>query len=429
MQLNKLKKERFHYQSLFNATNEIMLLVDKKTGKILDCNEKSQKEFKLTKSRIINQVWYERFIPAEASLTARHQLLKQLKSLTFRPFNVPLYLSSNQQAIFEFTIVLIDGYNKSYLLLAKNIDTQVTLNKENRALHVELSTLKKQLSEQKEHFYTTFEMSVNGIAILDDQGKLIYSNKKLQKMLEHNDVYFKLRGLGVLFDDEESFESLLQSSKTHAEIEKMYLIAYTEKNQAIHIEFSMSYMKKAKEYFVIIQDITQSIAKTNSLQKEMKEYEMKAQLDALTSIYNRAYLDKSLYDLHHANERYSFIMFDIDYFKKVNDTYGHLIGDDVLIELSALVKNILRINDIFARYGGEEFAIILKNTSLEDSKKLTEKIRLLIQENVFSGVKHLTCSFGLSSSQKNELPRDIITRADKALYLAKENGRNRVIVL
>jgi len=427
LKIKEMTQKATRFQSLFNASESVIMLVEMQTGRILESNKSLSKLINVSNKRIKNQVWFERFVPAEASLKARHIVKKQFKNNVFEPFEMPIITRENQTKLMRFQVTLFPSQKNIYLLNGTDISQKIKLTQENKELNKELTSLKVKLAEQESHFYSTFEMSINGIAILNDAGEIIYSNEKLQQMLDYNDEHLKQRGLQLLFDDEESLHSLLVSSKTQNSIEKMHFVTHTRAGHPIDIEFSMSYLQKAQEYFIIIQDITNSVAQTTQLINEMASFEKKAQLDALTKTYNRAYLDETLFHLHTANESYGFILFDIDHFKKVNDTYGHLVGDDVLITLASIIKDKLRSNDILARYGGEEFAIVLKNTSKEDSKMLSEKIRMIIFKTEFEEIGTLTCSFGVTSSEKDEIPRDIIARADEALYLAKEGGRNRVI--
>lgn len=152
--------------------------------------------------------------------------------------------------------------------------------------------------------------------------------------------------------------------------------------------------------------------------------------DELTGINNRRSFDnifeKSIEHAKRYKKSLSLIMFDIDNFKQVNDNYGHQKGDDVLKELAFLVQAGIRKSDIFARYGGEEFMILCTETTLPQAMYLAEKIRALIQNNKFSIHTTITCSFGVTQYQEPESKKDFITRVDKLLYKAKQNGKNRV---
>ncbi|MHC0037760.1 GGDEF domain-containing protein [Pseudoneobacillus sp. C159] len=152
-----------------------------------------------------------------------------------------------------------------------------------------------------------------------------------------------------------------------------------------------------------------------------------ASTDFLTNIYNRRKMDLILIDsLNTAKtnqDSISAILFDVDYFKRINDTYGHDVGDSVLKELSSLILKSLPSHAFFGRWGGEEFLIISIDPN---GYQLAEDIRKMIANHRFSRVNQLTCSFGVSVSSKDCLPNDLIKRADEALYSAKENGRNQV---
>jgi len=118
---------------------------------------------------------------------------------------------------------------------------------------------------------------------------------------------------------------------------------------------------------------------------------------------------------------------DIDHFKKINDTYGHTIGDYVLAEVSQIVKTHIRGNDLFARWGGEEFLLVCRNTQIEQARLVAEKIRLLIASYEFDHDINASASFGVATLRANETLEQLFNAADKALYQAKNEGRNRVV--
>ena len=163
-----------------------------------------------------------------------------------------------------------------------------------------------------------------------------------------------------------------------------------------------------------------------------KEEELKelASHDELTRIYNRRKFEEILdYEINMSlryNRRLSLIMFDLDHFKRINDRYGHPIGDKVLKIISRLVKNSIRLTDTFARWGGEEFVIILPSTGIEDAVKMAENLRMRIENVKFGSIGTITCSFGVTEFRKDDDKYEFIARMDKALYIAKNKGRNRV---
>ncbi|ADN00994.1 diguanylate cyclase DgcA [Spirochaeta thermophila] len=165
-------------------------------------------------------------------------------------------------------------------------------------------------------------------------------------------------------------------------------------------------------------------------------YEM-AVTDFLTHLKLRNYFDSMLADLMLVVEReqtpLSLIMADLDHFKRLNDTYGHLAGDKVLQEIARVIHFHTRKNDIAARYGGEEFAVLLPHTPLEAAVGIADRIRIAVEhlEIPYGGaVMHITISLGVAQydPRRDATPEDFIERADKALYMAKEKGRNRVCV-
>ena len=121
-------------------------------------------------------------------------------------------------------------------------------------------------------------------------------------------------------------------------------------------------------------------------------------------------------------------MFDIDHFKAVNDTYGHDVGDAVLREISALVRDNIRENDTLARWGGEEFMVLSVRSNMKYAKQVADRLRKAVAEFSFTGVPgQITSSFGVALHNTGESGEELVKRVDKALYKAKETGRNKVV--
>ncbi len=161
-----------------------------------------------------------------------------------------------------------------------------------------------------------------------------------------------------------------------------------------------------------------------------KELEHQATTDELTALFNRrAFSDHMKKEVERAN-RYDtplcLLMFDIDYFKKVNDTYGHDVGDYVLVEVARVARNTVRDQDIVARWGGEEFMVILPHTQEQGGVQIAERLRQAIEEYDFAEPKHITVSVGVTERQPADSCDLLISRVDLALYEAKSAGRNRV---
>ncbi|HKK95476.1 MAG TPA: GGDEF domain-containing protein [Anaerovoracaceae bacterium] len=160
------------------------------------------------------------------------------------------------------------------------------------------------------------------------------------------------------------------------------------------------------------------------------ELRILSETDHLTGIYNRAKFDNELLRWIQHKDRYgvvlSLIMIDFDYFKLVNDNYGHLAGDKVLKDSVNIVKKMLRSTDIFARFGGEEFIILLPETECEKAVILAERIRKALDDYDFDTGDVVTCSFGVVEIIEGESMQNATNRVDELLYKAKRNGRNRV---
>jgi diguanylate cyclase (GGDEF)-like protein/PAS domain S-box-containing protein len=165
---------------------------------------------------------------------------------------------------------------------------------------------------------------------------------------------------------------------------------------------------------------------------DKKNLEFLSSHDKLTSIYNRAkfdeLLEQAIREYKQEGLLFSLAILDIDHFKKVNDNYGHLVGDSVLIESVKSIKDTIRRSDILARWGGEEFVLLLPNTSIKEAKSILEKIRASIEATTFEKVGHITISAGVSQMSREETSTTLLKKIDDALYEAKESGRNRVVV-
>lgn len=164
--------------------------------------------------------------------------------------------------------------------------------------------------------------------------------------------------------------------------------------------------------------------------KYIEELHRLSVTDTLTGIYNRRRINEVLEENANNAKRYqdafSLILFDIDDFKHINDHYGHNTGDQVLINIVNTVKKSLRKTDYFGRWGGEEFLIILPKTTKEDAAGIAEKLRVEIQVIMFPETFNITCSFGIAEYNEKLDIDSLINNADKALYYAKNSGKNRV---
>ena len=171
-----------------------------------------------------------------------------------------------------------------------------------------------------------------------------------------------------------------------------------------------------------------NIYKRNHYSKNLQLKEL-ANTDHLTKIHNRKACDEILKSTCMDNSAFSFIMFDIDDFKQINDTHGHVVGDEVIVTIIRYVRTIIRKNDIIARWGGEEFVIIMPDAKLNEARELALRVKEQISQIKHNHIKQsVTCSFGVTEFATGDNAKTITSRADQLLYLAKEYGKNRVVV-
>lgn len=218
----------------------------------------------------------------------------------------------------------------------------------------------------------------------------------------------------VLISDHQNCTTLVAASEACNVIS-----TFTCSNWDIQLEHLLNYLQ------------TQT-TQTNELKKELRQSEVRNVIDPLTGAFNRYGAQDRFYDLTSRYKAYEepfcAVMFDVDHFKNINDTFGHDIGDEVLKELSTLVKNSIRANDALIRLGGEEFFIFLSNVQLQNAAEIAEKIRATFEITpVTSRSIHITSSFGVAEYLQNEDLDSLIKRADLLLYQAKKSGRNKVL--
>ena len=201
---------------------------------------------------------------------------------------------------------------------------------------------------------------------------------------------------------------------------------------AVRFEKGVDHQQLLKWLLLIIAVASLILYRNYTLQKYNKKLQKLAQTDKLTQLYNRHKIDDELHHQKALSNRYNYtfsiIIIDIDYFKKVNDDYGHLTGDSVLTEFAEILKNNIRNVDIAGRWGGEEFLIICPNSSIDAVKNLAEKLRLIIEKHNYKAInKKITASFGVAQfNQSDNSVQKLVHLADKALYKAKSKGRNQV---
>ncbi len=278
--------------------------------------------------------------------------------------------------------------------------------------------------------------------IIDDKGTVISANRS--KYFNGQLKNVEELGLNVKFEELTKLEPNLLYK-----LDRGFLIAQQIENtpyKAYHLYEKPQYLKDVfitllpliifLIMFGILIMIYLKVYKSEKKQKEMvKELNIKqveldyvAMFDQLTDVYNRRGLYKELekMDIQKSTVMPCIIMVDIDHFKKVNDTYGHDVGDIVLVELCKVMNSCVGPNEIVARYGGEEFLAVLRNSTLEEALEVAERLRTLVESHYFETVEHITISLGVAKFEEGDTKDSWFKNADNALYEAKDVGRNVV---
>ncbi len=291
------------------------------------------------------------------------------------------------------------------------------------------------LRESEKRFRALFETMTEGVALHE----MIYSKSGVAtdyRIVAVNPAFEIHTGLSAGQAIGSLASTLYGNTPTY--LAEYAAVASTEKphrfetfNESLGKHFRIEAFSLSKDKFVtIFEDITER-KKTNDELKRLNEVlARQATTDPLTGISNRAkfreIMEIEITRCRRFSLPLSLIMFDIDHFKKVNDTYGHNTGDDVLRELTSLVSKPIRQHDLFARWGGEEFLIMVTNTTKSGAAIFAEKLRHSIETYNFPAVSRVTCSFGVGEFERVDTIDSFVQKVDAALYRAKSAGRNRV---
>ena len=301
--------------------------------------------------------------------------------------------------------------------------------------YTKLKLLNGKLSDQKKFINTILDIQPNMIFIVN-KTESVFANKFLLDFFDCKNLKeFQQRYLCLAqtFIQEELFFHLGKIDDNSTWIENILKLKSEKRIVSILLPttnttkaFNVSIVElEDEQYLISLTDISDTILKQIQL-------EDKSTHDKLTGAFNREYFEshKNLIINEYTKENHLLIfsILDIDFFKKVNDTYGHDIGDKVLKQFVQIIQNSSRNDDLVIRWGGEEFILLLKINSIDNAKKVLENIRKTIAQTSFEKVEHITCSIGATVYKENETIEDSFKRADKALYEAKNSGRNKVVI-
>ncbi|TQV72772.1 diguanylate cyclase [Aliikangiella marina] len=286
--------------------------------------------------------------------------------------------------------------------------------------------------------------SQDGYGIYDENDILIYSNEKFasvmcvprdkivgmtfEDLMRH--IFTVGQGINIEADNIESWLEYVRGVRRSRKF-RLFEVDFTDGRWFL---FSEQIDDKG-QMLVQLKDMTKQKLLEKGLESSVENLKEIALTDELTRVANRrsfvTSVNTELSRCRRTGASMSFLIFDLDYFKNINDTYGHPIGDKVLIHITQLISKSLRAYDILGRIGGEEFGVFLSNTPTDEAYEIAERIRQTIAESPLfyeATMISLSTSIGLTTKGCNARFEELYQEADQALYSAKEGGRNQVVV-
>ncbi len=314
------------------------------------------------------------------------------------------------------------------------VETRQRITAELAALEDQHKRVEESLLESKEKYRIITTITNDAIIMIDGQGNVSHWNPAAERMFGYSIEEILGKEFHKLLAPQHNYKAFKKTFGTFKTTERgavdgktLELAALKKDGSEFPIELSVSAIKSRGRWnaIVIVRDIT--------LRKREKELEKLATTDVLTKAYNRVkfgeIIGREMARVKRYSQSLSIIMFDIDQFKEVNDTYGHVAGDYVLKGVADIARENMRKIDYLVRWGGEEFMIITPETDLERAGALAERIRKVIESFRFDNAGTITVSFGVTQFKNEDAVDSFIKRSDTALYKAKINGKNRVEVI
>jgi diguanylate cyclase (GGDEF)-like protein/PAS domain S-box-containing protein len=283
------------------------------------------------------------------------------------------------------------------------------------------------VKEQRDELETIFNTALEGIALIDLDMKFIRVNQKCSEILGYSaDELREMTSLQLTQERyREKFVEVLKIVEERGCYENLERECIRKDGEVRRLRSSLSLMPNRREILVTATDYT-------DLYNALETIKEQSYIDELTKLHNRKAYNERVIELWEQYKRYkitfSLVIFDIDHFKSINDTYGHQVGDEVLKRLGEVLLSVVRKNDYIFRVGGEEFAILLTNTGGGNDSIFADKIRNDIRTMVdLIEDREVTVSMGVTEIRPDDNIDTIYKRADDYLYSAKSGGRNRVV--
>uniref|UniRef100_UPI0040473011 PAS domain S-box protein n=1 Tax=Aliarcobacter sp. TaxID=2321116 RepID=UPI0040473011 len=416
---NEILKEKIRFQTFINLSSDAIFILDEE-GKLLEYSLQTQKYLKYSDEEMknLNILYVDKDL----------QDIQEYKDLISR-------IDGNHTLFFERIHTRKDNsyYNAAISATKISLDGKKYIYSSVRDI-----TDKKMIQNKLQKFYENLEKLIDkqdNIVILTNGKKIKFANHKffdflgfenLENFKEHhnciceffieNDRFFHLKKINE--NDNWTIKIM--------ELEESKRIVSIKGKDSEKYVFSVNVNKFDEDNMIIsFTNISQTIFENIYLEEKTLH-------DKLTNAYNREYFDRNYRNLideyHKNNTKLALAILDIDHFKRVNDNYGHDVGDEVLIKFVDTIQNNLRKNDILIRWGGEEFLLILQLNSKKDLEKKLEYLKNAIEIELFPKVNKITCSIGGTIYEDDENIMKTIKRADEELYKAKAAGRNKVFI-
>jgi len=429
----KLREDEETLRAFFNAIAETMVLTDVK-GTVLAINDTGAKRFDRKAEEIIGQEMYS-LMPPELARERKAQvdrLIQTGKPVRFEDRRSDFYLDNSIYPIFD-----THGNVTKLATFSQDISKR--------------KAMEQALNESEDRFEIAFDNAAVGMALVSVEGRFLKVNRSLCEIVGYSEeellsiTFQSITHPDDLDENLKYMEKLLTGEMRNYHMEKKYI---HKTGQIVWIMLSVALIRDAhgsSMYFIAqIQDITKRKEVEEELRSAKQEAERArekaerlASTDYLTGILNRrAFMDRLNEEFERMKREKTsigLIIADIDHFKRINDTYGHQVGDMALQKFVQCLLGVCRHYDIIGRYGGEEFIVCLPNTAREQSERIAERMRTAVQNLQINLVYSLepiriTSSFGVAAAQCNYQKSidSLVGEADVALYRAKISGRNKV---
>jgi|GEM_PF-1599298 len=304
----------------------------------------------------------------------------------------------------------------------------------NETLEEKVDERTRELDEQNNYLQAVLDSSPD-IIIITDGEHLLSANGSFFSFFRYKTLEaFKQEHECIcdFFDKVDELE-YLHDKKINGQLWPFYLLDHSDIRHKVQMTIdrqTLFFSIKARRLEGSANKVLVELSDITEVESQKKSFEKLAITDKLTGLINRFQFDilcaHTLNNAKRYREPLSLIMFDIDFFKNVNDNFGHNIGDITLKHVAQSITERLRSSDIFARWGGEEFMILLPKSGYDDAMRLAEELRRAVESEPFDTIGHITISFGVAVMEIDDDEASLQQRADKALYIAKKKGRNRV---